>query len=91
VRLPPRIVACPKCGTRFDADSDVLIFLGLGILLGILLALVLCNPSHAQERKCFVVPFHIVRGMILLDGEINGKRPEGARLRDRIEDRHLIC
>ncbi len=43
MRFPPRIVACPKCGERFDADSDVLVFLGLGILLGFLLALVMCH------------------------------------------------
>jgi len=43
VIFPPRIVACPKCGTRFDADSDVLYFLGLGLVLGILLALTFCR------------------------------------------------
>ena len=43
MRLPARIVACPKCQTRFNADSDVLLFLGLGILLGFLLALVFCG------------------------------------------------
>jgi hypothetical protein len=36
--LPPRIVVCPKCGTRFDGDSDVLIFLGLGMVIGFCLA-----------------------------------------------------
>jgi hypothetical protein len=35
--------ACPKCGTRFDADSDVLVFLWLGMLLGVLLTLMLCR------------------------------------------------
>ena len=45
MKLPARIVACSKCGTRFDADSDVLIFLGLGIVLGFLLALVLCRVA----------------------------------------------
>lgn len=29
--------------------------------------------AHAQERKTFTVPFHTVRGMILLDGQLNGK------------------
>jgi len=43
MRLPARIVKCPKCGERFSADSDVLVFFGLGILLGFLLALVLCH------------------------------------------------
>ncbi len=43
MKLPPRIVVCPKCSMRFDADSDVLVFLGLGMLLGFLLALVLCH------------------------------------------------
>jgi hypothetical protein len=37
--LPPRIVVCPKCGARFDADSDVLIFLCLGMVIGFCLAL----------------------------------------------------
>jgi hypothetical protein len=40
VKLPARIVECPKCGTRFDADSDVLVFLALGVLLGAMLALI---------------------------------------------------
>lgn len=43
VKLQARIVDCPKCGTRFDADSDVLIFFGLGTLLGALLTLMLCH------------------------------------------------
>jgi aspartyl protease len=43
------------------------------MLLGFLLGLVLCLPAHAQERRTFTVPFHTVRGMILLDGQINGK------------------
>ncbi len=43
MRLPARIVACPKCGERFNADSDVLLFLGLGMLLGFLFALVMCR------------------------------------------------
>ncbi len=43
MRFPKRIVACPKCGERFDADSDVLYFFGLGLLLGFLFALVLCR------------------------------------------------
>lgn len=73
VRLPRRIVACPKCSHRFDADSDVLVFLGLGILMGILLALMLCGTAHAQERRTFTIPFHSVKGMILLDGQLNGK------------------
>jgi hypothetical protein len=50
MRLPARIVKCPKCGERFSCDSDVLLFLGLGILLGFLLALMLCRPAHAQEK-----------------------------------------
>jgi hypothetical protein len=67
VRLPARIVARPNC-------ADILIFLGLGVLLGFLMALVLCGqPANAQERKSFVVPFHTVRGLILLDGQLNGK------------------
>ena len=38
-----------------------------------LLFLLLYIPAHAQERKTFTVPFHTVRGMILLDGQLNGK------------------
>jgi len=68
----PRIVACPKCGTRFESDTDVFIFLGLGLLLGLLLASLLCQPAHAQERMAYTVPFHAVRGLILLDGQLNG-------------------
>jgi len=29
--------------------------------------------ANAQERRAFVVPFHTVRGMILLDGQLNAK------------------
>jgi len=43
MKFPPRLVACPKCGTRFDADSDVLFFSLLGIVLGFLLCLGLCH------------------------------------------------
>jgi len=43
MKLPQRIAVCPQCKTRFDVDSDVLVFLGLGVLLGFLLALVLCH------------------------------------------------
>jgi hypothetical protein len=32
----------------------------------------LCPPAHAQERK-YVVPFHTVKGLILLDGKLNDK------------------
>jgi hypothetical protein len=70
--FPPRIVACPKCGTRFESDTDVFIFLGLGLLLGLLLASLLCQPAHAQERTAYMVPFHTVSGLILLDGRLNG-------------------
>ncbi len=31
------------------------------------------SESSAQERRSFVVPFHTVRGLILLDGQLNGK------------------
>jgi hypothetical protein len=41
--FPPRIVACPKCLHRFNADSDLLFFLGLGIALGILLTISICE------------------------------------------------
>lgn len=51
----------------------MLIFLGLGILLGFVLALLLCPSAHGQERRTYTVPFHSVNGMILLDGQINGK------------------
>lgn len=51
----------------------MLIFLGLGILLGFVLALLLCPSAHGQERRTYTVPFHGVNGMILLDGQINGK------------------
>src|SRR5260370_18765186 len=51
MKLPARIVVCPKCSTRISADSDVLVFLGLGILLGILLALFFCSPARAQEES----------------------------------------
>lgn len=38
------------------------------------LAFFLFSPfAVAQERKTFTVPFHTVRGMILLDGQVNGK------------------
>lgn len=50
MRLPRRIAQCPKCGTRFDADSDVLLFMGLGVLVGIFLALMFCQPAQAQEK-----------------------------------------
>jgi hypothetical protein len=43
MKFPPRVVACPQCGERFDADSDVLWFMGLGVLLGMLLGLALCG------------------------------------------------
>src|SRR5712692_6465693 len=39
----------------------------------LLLALLLCQPIHAQERRTFTVPFHTVRGLILLDGKLNDK------------------
>jgi hypothetical protein len=32
-----------------------------------------CGTAHAQERKVFTVPFHTAHGMILLDGQLNGK------------------
>ncbi len=101
MKFPRRIAQCKHCGHRFDVDSDVLLFLGLGILLGILLSLMLCSPAHAQEpphcdcaticehvpaagrchvegckpqeRRAFTVPFHSVNGLILLDGQLNGK------------------
>jgi len=41
MKLPRRTVTCPRCFHRFDADSDVLIFLGLGFLLGFLSGLTL--------------------------------------------------
>lgn len=50
----------------------MLIFLGLGILLGFVLALLLCPSAHGQERRTYTVPFQSVNGMILLDGQING-------------------
>ena len=39
----------------------------------LLVVLLLAVSLHAQERRTFVVPFHIARGMILLDGQVNGK------------------
>lgn len=42
-------------------------------LLAILLALVLCQPTNAQERRTFTVPFHSVSGFVLLDTTLNGK------------------
>lgn len=50
MKLPRRIAHCKNCGHRFDVDSDVLIFLGLGILLGIFLVLLFCPPAHAQTQ-----------------------------------------
>jgi hypothetical protein len=44
VRFPHRIVECPKCFHRFDADSDVIIFTLLGMLLGVLLTLTVLRP-----------------------------------------------
>ena len=41
VKLPKRVVTCPNCFNRFDADSDVLWFFALGFLLGFLSALTL--------------------------------------------------
>ena len=38
-----------------------------------LVFLLFCLPAHAQERRTFTVPFHVVNGMILLDGQLNGK------------------
>jgi len=46
MKLPPRIVVCPKCGRQFDADSHVVFFHLLGILLGFLLCLGLCHLFH---------------------------------------------
>jgi hypothetical protein len=43
------------------------------MLLGFLLALVFCPPIHAQERRTYTVPFHTVKGLILLDGKLNDK------------------
>jgi hypothetical protein len=34
---------------------------------------VLCQPAIPQEHRAFTVPFRTVNGMILLDGQINGK------------------
>jgi hypothetical protein len=51
MKLPARILACQKCGTRFDADSNVLYFTALGALLGFLLALVLCSSLHPLRRQ----------------------------------------
>jgi hypothetical protein len=42
-RFPRRIVQCPKCFHRFDADSDVLYFAFLGLLMGLLLASLACR------------------------------------------------
>lgn len=58
LKLPRRIVCCKNCGHRIDVDSDVLIFLGLGILLGILLASVLCSTAYAQEKPEALKPKH---------------------------------
>ena len=44
---------------------------GLGLLL--LMASLLCRVAHAQERTSFSVAFHTVNGMILLDGQLNGR------------------
>ena len=73
MKLPRRIAQCKHCGHRFDVDSDVLIFLVLGLLLGLVLASLLCQPAHGQERQSLTVPFHSAEGLILLDGELNGK------------------
>src|SRR5882762_5308838 len=40
---------------------------------GILMLLLLSPHVLAQERRTFTVPFHSVHGMILLDGQLNGK------------------
>jgi len=41
-------------------------------VLLMLLASLLCSPTHAQERTTYAVSFHIVRGVILFDGQLNG-------------------
>ena len=40
---------------------------------GLVVVLFLAVSLHAQEHRTFTVPFHTVDGMILLDGQINGK------------------
>ncbi len=42
-------------------------------LCAIFALLLLSASALAQERKTHTVPFHTVRGMILLDGQLNGK------------------
>ena len=39
----------------------------------LVVVLFLAVSLHAQEHRTFTVPFHTVHGMILLDGQINGK------------------
>jgi hypothetical protein len=44
----------------------------LKIVLGILLALVLCSPTHAQERKALTVPIERKAGLILVSAKVQG-------------------
>jgi hypothetical protein len=54
VRFPPRIVQCPKCLYRFDADSDVIIFALLGLVLGFILALAVTERWKHDGHGFFV-------------------------------------
>lgn len=43
-------------------------------ILAVLTArLLLCPLALSQERRAFTIPFHTVSGLILLDGQLNGK------------------
>jgi len=58
-------------GHKARKEKESLGRAGLGLLLGLLLPSLLCWPAQAQERTAYAVPFHAVRGMILLDGQLN--------------------
>ena len=73
MKLPRCIARCKHCGHRFDVDSGVMIFLVLGLLLGLMLASLLCPSAHGQERTALTIPFHSAENLILLDAELNGR------------------
>jgi hypothetical protein len=64
----------PKHTKQFQRVTNCLAYaLSKRVVLFCLLLTVWLQISNAQERKTYTVPFHTVRGMILLDGRINDK------------------
>jgi len=69
--VTPRDKTCRLLPIHFNGKvTDKLKKKAASIDLGFLL---LCQPAIAQERKTYTVPFRVVHGLILLDGQINGK------------------